>query len=138
MSCVCCAVVPGPDDALQAPAAPQHELMVQEDRRDWAEEQMAQGAGPHTAARDDAAARLRAFEDISAGNLGLPLPPLPISAVEGSLLKSGHCLITTSCTSGLRCSRHACQGSARLLFRQPVRRTAMTWVMVQMWRSGPG
>ena len=41
MCCVCCAVAPGPDDALQAPAAPQHELMVQEDRRDWAEEQIA-------------------------------------------------------------------------------------------------
>ena len=73
---VACAVVAGPDDALQAPAAPQHELMVQEDRRDWAEEQMAPGAGPHTAARDDAVARLRTFEDISAGDHGLPLPLL--------------------------------------------------------------
>ena len=94
MSCVCCAVAPGPDDALQAPAAPQHELMVQEDRRDWAEEQMAQGAGPHTAARDDAAARLRAFEDISAGDHGLPLPPLPLWAAEGTALEPCSCLIT--------------------------------------------
>ena len=92
MSCVSCAVVPGPDDALQAPAAPQHELMVQEDRRDWAEEQMAQGAGPRTTARDDAAARLRAFEDISAGDRGLPLPSA-FWASEGTTLESRLCFI---------------------------------------------
>ena len=73
---------PGRTTRCRRRRPPQHELMVQEDRRDWAEEQMAQGAGPHTAARDDAAARLRAFEDISAGDHGLPLPPLPLSAAE--------------------------------------------------------
>ena len=137
MICVCCAAAPGPDDALQAPAAPQHELMVQEDCRDWAEEQMAQGAGPHTAARDDAAARLRAFEDISAGDCRLPMPPLPLWAL-GGFHEVKPLPYHPSCTSVLRCSRHACIGSIRPFSRQPVRRTAMTWVTMQMWRSGPG
>ncbi len=52
---------------MQAPAAPQHELMVQEDGRDWALEQMSQAAAPGTAARAGPSTRRPLFEDISAG-----------------------------------------------------------------------
>ena len=55
-------------DMMQAPAAPQHELMVQEDGRDWALEQMSQAAAPGTASPAQAPPRGRPlFEDISAG-----------------------------------------------------------------------
>ena len=57
-----------------------------------ARQQMAQGAGPRTTARDDAAARLRAFEDISAGDRGLPLPSA-FWASEGTTLESRLCFI---------------------------------------------
>ncbi len=52
---------------MQAPAAPQHELMVQEDGRDWALEQMSQAAAPATAARAGPSMRRPLLEDISAG-----------------------------------------------------------------------
>ena len=52
---------------MQAPAAPQHELMVQEDGRDWALEQMTQAAAPSTAASAEASIQRPVFEDIPAG-----------------------------------------------------------------------
>ena len=65
---------------MQAPAAPQHELMVQEDGRDWALEQMAQAAAPSAAASADPSAQQTLFEDISAGE-GIIKMPAPIAAV---------------------------------------------------------
>ena len=59
---------------MQAPAAPQHELMVQEDGRDWALEQMAQAAAPSAAANADPSARQTLFEDISAGESATTMP----------------------------------------------------------------
>ena len=139
MCCVCCAVAPRAGRrACRRRRAPQHELMVQEDRRDWAEEQMAQGAGPHTAARDDAAARLRAFEDISAGDHGLPLPPSASLGSRETFTVVRPLPHHPYCTFVPRFSKRACIGSARSLSRQPVRRRAIAWVMMQMWRSGPG
>lgn len=65
---------------LQAPAAPRHELMVQEDGRDWALEQMAQAAAPATAASAGPSARHRPLsEDISAGE-GLVHMHAPLAA----------------------------------------------------------
>ena len=53
---------------MQAPAAPRHELMVQEDGRDWALEQMSQAAAPGTAARASPSTRRPLFEDINGGD----------------------------------------------------------------------
>ena len=52
---------------MQVPAAPKHEIQVQEDRRDWALEQMARAAAAPTAADENVSTKRRTFEDISAG-----------------------------------------------------------------------
>ena len=79
------AVAPAGGDMMQAPAAPQHELMVQEDGRDWALEQMAQAAAPSAAASADTSARRPLFEDISAGEghccTTVPQPPPSLRGV---------------------------------------------------------
>lgn len=98
------AVAPAADGMMQAPAAPRHELMVREDGRDWALEQMAQAAAPPSAAASaEAAAQRPAFEDISAGapadsecSCCFPLPVL-LTPTSHAGLPTTHGILAASC-----------------------------------------
>ena len=99
---------------LQAPAAPRHELMVQEDGRDWALEQMAQAAAPATAASAGPSARRCPFsEDISAGE-GVVHMHAPLAAALAPL-RAEHAQDASSFTANtVDGSSRACKASRSL------------------------